>query len=450
MKILHLTMIIVILLAVSGTSSIAFAQIGNPWILGLSSPLKQFKSGVNAQDVKCQPYYFTLILKESNGSPACVKSSSIPRLLGQGWIDARDNNGKYHRGETPNSSVITSLQNESQIIIPDGITLQNSQLNLQPQVIKVILGINNTVKWIKTGDLPSRIQSVYPFSPNWFDDVVYPKKPFYFTFNQTGEYTYHVLGGGGEKQGKITVTTPEFEQSNLLRPKLLTGGPENIIHILLTAQDDQLQGPANFTFEQVFPTKKGKIAIADAMSDYLPISYTQNKSIIPLTESNTVNFTKEFLNKVGFVLDGTERFDVRNFGYIIYVHVYQTNNYKIETQNVSFVFSNDTTIVSFGQWSNNISKQKLALSSNDAKIMAKQFIESEAKTNSYLKKYHASITPIKVNLEVIDDKLMWIVFAKVTETMDGKQITLPGSMEVMIDIHSGKVFSWKLLAVSYT
>lgn len=144
-----------------------------------------------------------------------------------------------------------------------------------------------------------------------------------------------------------------------------------------------------------------------------------------------------------------KKFEVHNFGFVIYVNVYQINNYKIETQNVSFVFSNDTTIASFGQWNNDISKQKLTLSSNDAKIIAKQFIESEAKTNSYLKKYHVSITPIKVNLEVLDDKLMWTVSAKVTEIINGKQITLPGLMEVMIDIHSGKVFSWKLLAVIY-
>jgi hypothetical protein len=66
-------------------TSTVFAQIGNPWVLGIETPLKQFKSGVKVQDVKCQPYYFTLIIKAEDSSPACVSSYNINKLVERGW-----------------------------------------------------------------------------------------------------------------------------------------------------------------------------------------------------------------------------------------------------------------------------------------------------------------------------------------------------------------------------
>src|SRR5690348_8509026 len=69
---------------VAGTNTV-FAEIGKPWMLGLASPLKQFESGVKVQDVKCQPYYFTLIIKSEDGSPKCVKSDTAQKLIERGW-----------------------------------------------------------------------------------------------------------------------------------------------------------------------------------------------------------------------------------------------------------------------------------------------------------------------------------------------------------------------------
>lgn len=63
-------------------------QIGNPWIMGMSSPLQQFRSGVKVQDVKCQPNYFTLIIKSENGYPACVKMDTAQILVERGWAKA--------------------------------------------------------------------------------------------------------------------------------------------------------------------------------------------------------------------------------------------------------------------------------------------------------------------------------------------------------------------------
>jgi len=47
-------------------------------------PLKQFKSGIPAQAIKCKQD-LQLIIKVKDGSPACVKPSSVSKLLVRGW-----------------------------------------------------------------------------------------------------------------------------------------------------------------------------------------------------------------------------------------------------------------------------------------------------------------------------------------------------------------------------
>ncbi len=47
-------------------------------------PLKQFKAGVKANDVKCQQD-LKLIIKAEDGIPACVNSDTATKLLDRGW-----------------------------------------------------------------------------------------------------------------------------------------------------------------------------------------------------------------------------------------------------------------------------------------------------------------------------------------------------------------------------
>ena len=49
------------------------------------SPLKQFKSGITLSEIKCKPS-LQLVIKLRDGSPACIKSSSVARLAMQGWV----------------------------------------------------------------------------------------------------------------------------------------------------------------------------------------------------------------------------------------------------------------------------------------------------------------------------------------------------------------------------
>lgn len=59
-------------------SNVAFAQTAT------LSPLKQFKSGISAMDVKCSVDY-VLVIKSEDGTPACVKQQTIPILVLRGW-----------------------------------------------------------------------------------------------------------------------------------------------------------------------------------------------------------------------------------------------------------------------------------------------------------------------------------------------------------------------------
>jgi hypothetical protein len=53
-------------------------------INGIMSPLKQFLSGTLAKDVQCSNG-FRLVLKVTNGYPACIESSDVGKLVLWGW-----------------------------------------------------------------------------------------------------------------------------------------------------------------------------------------------------------------------------------------------------------------------------------------------------------------------------------------------------------------------------
>lgn len=56
-------------------------------------PLKQFRLGIDPYHTVCRQD-LQLMIKLKDNSPACVKSTSIERLLKQGWVNAYDRNGK--------------------------------------------------------------------------------------------------------------------------------------------------------------------------------------------------------------------------------------------------------------------------------------------------------------------------------------------------------------------
>lgn len=85
----------------------------------------------------------------------------------------------------------------STIIIPKGSDDPNSGKNYEPRYLLVVLGINNTVRWVNEADYPNTIVADTNNQPDpLFEKGPYSKgvilhgKSFNFTFTKIGEYQY--------------------------------------------------------------------------------------------------------------------------------------------------------------------------------------------------------------------------------------------------------------------
>ena len=58
-------------------------------------PLKQYDSISDIHDVKCKPH-LTLIFKDKSWDPACVKHSSVDKLIERGWASNHDPHHKMN------------------------------------------------------------------------------------------------------------------------------------------------------------------------------------------------------------------------------------------------------------------------------------------------------------------------------------------------------------------
>lgn len=81
----------------------------------IGSPLKQFKSGIAANDVKCRQD-LQLVIKSEDGSPACVKPQTAQKLVERGWA----------------KEIVSSASTE-----------KTSQIN--PAPLELLLSINSTI-----------------------------------------------------------------------------------------------------------------------------------------------------------------------------------------------------------------------------------------------------------------------------------------------------------------
>jgi len=103
------------------SKSISFTINGKNMEVGrhtaLLAPLKQLKSGIDAEDIQCSKG-LELVIKAHNNSPACVKSSSVEKLVSHGWITS------------PQSNVIEEKSSTKDITLEDNgksITLKTDQ-----------------------------------------------------------------------------------------------------------------------------------------------------------------------------------------------------------------------------------------------------------------------------------------------------------------------------------
>ena len=142
------------------------------------SPLKQFKSGVAANNVICRPD-LQLLIENHEGLPICVKPNSAFKLLRQDW--SYPVNCKYAQdGFTAGVEGI--------IVIEKNASNSSSGKSYSPQNSTVIIGWNETVSWENLDDVSSSVTSDW----NLFDSgPILPGKDWQHNFECAGNYGYH-------------------------------------------------------------------------------------------------------------------------------------------------------------------------------------------------------------------------------------------------------------------
>lgn len=145
-------------------------QLHNP--INPLSPLKQFKSGIAAKDVKCI-LGFELILKTENNSPACVELETAQKFVDRGWANI----------------IISNVLNSGTIVaIPVNSSISASGLTFSPSTIRVVIGVNNTVEWINMDSVMNDITS----DDRSFETSLIPHgHAWEHIFDKTGTYQYH-------------------------------------------------------------------------------------------------------------------------------------------------------------------------------------------------------------------------------------------------------------------
>jgi hypothetical protein len=145
----------------------------------IESPLKQFKSGVTANNVTCNQG-LELIFKEEDDSPACVKSNTAPKLTERGWALTRltitglketygvgekigfiiDFQGLLHYCNYPQVSVLDSNQNavwKSQDINSMCVTDLSNPLPYVNQNFDLNSGYGGPIMINKTGNYTMKV-----------------------------------------------------------------------------------------------------------------------------------------------------------------------------------------------------------------------------------------------------------------------------------------------------
>jgi len=74
----------------------------------MNSPLKQFKSGISALDVKC-PSNYALVIKAEDGSPACVRPFTVNILSVEGWSKFESTQSNHNANAKTNPFGIVGL-----------------------------------------------------------------------------------------------------------------------------------------------------------------------------------------------------------------------------------------------------------------------------------------------------------------------------------------------------
>ncbi len=413
-------------------------------------PLQQHKKGVNLGDIECR-HGLQLIMKATNGEPACVKPETKSKLIERGWA-LNDHILPVLGGPVSLSS------DKVKIILSEGIDDYDSDVTFHPPYVKTILNSNNTVTWINEKSVPVKLES----DEGYFSTEIQPGESFSFIFDKVGVHRYH--SPENWKRGTVIVSTEKIESSNLVTADLFKKNPDEIaktIALILIPDDKIIKKRLDNTFMSAYVTEKSADIIVPKMlcllcylNSYNPIEYRygMKKALVyPKDESAALDFAKDFLAKVGYNMDGSEWIDKVNFGDRIEVSIQQrAQGWIIPNHFTRFEFYKDHTWISLGRWYNEISEYEFKLSQDDAKKIAKEHMDIEVKNNPNLKKYEYQFESINDGVRVIifDDKPLYLVPVgyKASAKLNYENGHCGGpeflSVYVMVEGQNGAVLGW--------
>ena len=86
------------------------------------------------------------------------------------------------------------------VVIPIGIS-DSEKINLNPSIVTVVIGENNTIRWTNQDNTSS---TLYSDEPKWTTGIIKPGNAAILTFNEPGVYEYNGYNHSWKK-GKIIV-----------------------------------------------------------------------------------------------------------------------------------------------------------------------------------------------------------------------------------------------------
>jgi plastocyanin len=98
------------------------------------------------------------------------------------------------------------------VTILQGAVVEGSE-SLDPEVITVVLGKNNTVTWVNRDDVSHALSSNYE-NNSWWTGIMSPGESSSVTFNNTGIFSYHGTPNPWIA-GAVIVLSPNYDEKNL-------------------------------------------------------------------------------------------------------------------------------------------------------------------------------------------------------------------------------------------
>lgn len=355
---------------------------------------------------------------------------------------------------------------EAQIVIAGPIDAIDSEASFHPPAIRVLLDSNNTVTWTNRNGTSVSLQS----SEGLFDVVIPPGESFSFTFDRPGIYEYFAKESG--KTATILVSTAEIEASRLAPVSLSKLHGEDAYRDIAAAiaaaadpQDRVKEVRLNNTRMATYVTESGAdIRVPKSMCDscvqserYDAIVYRSGGSNLlgpdAMTVDAAVDFSRQFMERIGYELDGTEWVDAVDFGSRIEVAFSQkADKWIIPSHIVRFNYYHDHASIDISKWYNDISEYEFGLSQYDAVPIAKEFMDSEVASTHELQKYgYADGSPtLDAWVEIFDDKVVYVVgvgySATNPEYMDDRDhcgSPAGKGFDVLVDASSGRALGWR-------